>query len=120
MDCNNMIGREQRKYLPSNDAQTLLEYLKNKQLEDPTFFYAIQLDEVDGRIANFFWADGQAIMDYACFGDAVSFDTTFHTNKFEMPFAPLLGTNHHKQTIIFGAALLYNETIESFVWLLNF
>ena len=75
MDCNNMIGREWRKYLPSNDAQTLLEYLKNKQLEDPTFFYAIQLDEVDGRIANFFWADGQAIMDYACFGDAVSFDT---------------------------------------------
>jgi hypothetical protein len=34
-----------------------------------------------------------------------------------MPFAPLLGTNHHKHTIIFGAALLFNETIESFVWL---
>ena len=58
-------------------------------------------------------------MDYACFGDAVSFDTTFQTNKFEMPFLPLLGTNHHKQTIIFGAALLYNETIESIVWLFN-
>ena len=58
-------------------------------------------------------------MDYAYFGDAVSFDTTFQTNKFEMPFALLLGTNHHKQTIIFGAALLYNETIESFVWLFN-
>ena len=68
-------------------------------------------------MANFFWADGQSIMDYASFGDAVSFDTTFQTNKFEMPFAPLLGTNHHKQTIIFGAALLFNETIESFVWL---
>ena len=34
-----------------------------------------------------------------------------------MPFAPILGANHHKQTIIFGAALLFNETIESFVWL---
>jgi zinc finger SWIM domain-containing protein 3 len=34
-----------------------------------------------------------------------------------MPFAPLLGTNHHKQTIIFGAALLFNKTIESFIWL---
>jgi len=56
-------------------------------------------------------------MDYACFGDVVSFDTTFQTNKFEMPFAPILGANHHKQTIIFGAALLFNETIESFVWL---
>jgi hypothetical protein len=45
-------------------------------------------------------------MDYVCFG-----------NKFEMPFAPILGTNHHKQTIIFGAALLFDETIPSFVWL---
>jgi zinc finger SWIM domain-containing protein 3 len=56
-------------------------------------------------------------MDYACFGDAVSFDTTFQTNKFELPFAPVLGTNHHKQTIIFGAALIFDESIPSFVWL---
>ena len=56
-------------------------------------------------------------MDYKCFGDAVTFDTTFKTNKFEMPFAPILGCNYHKQTIIFGCALLFNETIESFVWL---
>jgi hypothetical protein len=33
-DCNNEIGRERNKYLESNDAQTLLEYLKNKQIED--------------------------------------------------------------------------------------
>jgi zinc finger SWIM domain-containing protein 3 len=58
-------------------------------------------------------------MDYACFGDALSFDTTFQTNKFEMPFAPLLGTNHHKQTILFGAALLFDETTDSFIWLFN-
>ncbi|WVZ52736.1 LOW QUALITY PROTEIN: hypothetical protein U9M48_003766 [Paspalum notatum var. saurae] len=38
MDCNNDTGRERNKYLKSNDAQTLLEYLKNKQMEDPTFF----------------------------------------------------------------------------------
>jgi zinc finger SWIM domain-containing protein 3 len=47
----------------------------------------------------------------------VSFDTTFQTNKFEMPFSPILGTNHHNQTIIFGCALIFNETIPSFVWL---
>ena len=70
------------------------------------------MNKEDGRIAIFFWIDGQSIMDYKCFGDAVSFDT-----KFEMPFAPILGTNHHKQTIIFGCALLFNETIKSFVCL---
>ena len=38
MDCNNEIVRKRKKYLESNDAQTLLEYLKGKQIEDPTFF----------------------------------------------------------------------------------
>jgi zinc finger SWIM domain-containing protein 3 len=34
-----------------------------------------------------------------------------------MSFAPILGNNHHKQTIIFGAALLFDEFIPSFIWL---
>jgi hypothetical protein len=38
MDCNNEIGRERKEYLDANDAQTLSEYLRNKQLQDPTFF----------------------------------------------------------------------------------
>ena len=38
MDCNNEIVRKRKKYLESNDAQTLLEYLKGKQIKDPTFF----------------------------------------------------------------------------------
>uniref|UniRef100_A0ACD5YPL9 Uncharacterized protein n=1 Tax=Avena sativa TaxID=4498 RepID=A0ACD5YPL9_AVESA len=106
----------ENQYLEPNYAQSLLEYLKNKQLDNPSFFYAVQLND-DGRIANFFWTDGQAIVDYTCFGDAVSFDTTFERSKFEMPFAPFVGTNHHKQTIVFGAALLYDESSESFLWL---
>jgi zinc finger SWIM domain-containing protein 3 len=117
MDSNNYIRTERMKYLEPKDAQTVLDYLKNKQAEDPSFFYAVDLDKEDGRIANFFWADGQSIMDYSSFGDVISFDTTFSTNKFERPFAPILGVNHHKQTIVFGAALLFNETTESFVWL---
>ncbi|EEC72703.1 hypothetical protein OsI_06289 [Oryza sativa Indica Group] len=106
----------QRKYLQPSYAQKLLEYLKNKQTKNPSFFYAVQLND-DGRIANFFWTDCQAIVDYACFGDVVSFDTTFETNKFEMPFAPFVGTNHHKQPILFGASLIYDESSESFNWL---
>jgi hypothetical protein len=76
----------------------------------------MEIDNKDGQIANFFWVDGQFVMDYACFGDAISFDSTFQTNKFEMHFAPIPGTNHHKQIIFFGTALIFNETIESFVW----
>lgn len=38
MDCYNVIGRQREKYIESKDTQTLMEYLKNKQVEDPTFF----------------------------------------------------------------------------------
>lgn len=65
---------------------------------------------------NIFWTDGQAIMDYSVFGEALSFDTKFSTNKFQMPFAPFIGVNHHKQTILFGAALLSNESADTFEW----
>jgi len=37
-DCDNEISRERRQYLEANDAQTLSEYLRNKQLQDPAFF----------------------------------------------------------------------------------
>jgi hypothetical protein len=37
MDCYNEIGRERRQYLEANDAQTLSEYLRNKQVQDLHF-----------------------------------------------------------------------------------
>ncbi|XP_043714415.1 protein FAR1-RELATED SEQUENCE 5-like [Telopea speciosissima] len=57
------------------------------------------------------------ILDYAQFGDVVNFDTTFFTNKEYRPFGIFAGFNHHRGVVIFGAALLYDETVESFKWL---
>lgn len=102
--------------LEKGDAQFLLDFLKAKQSEDPSFFYAVQVDEKD-RLTNFFWTDARSIFDYACFGDAILLDTTYQTSRYDIPFAPFIGINHHKQIVIFGAALLLDETIESFVWL---
>ncbi|XP_048527739.1 protein FAR1-RELATED SEQUENCE 5-like [Triticum urartu] len=79
-------------------------------------FYAIQVDE-DEMITNIFWADARSILDYHYFGDVVCFDTTFKTNSYGRPFSPFVGVNHHKQTVVFGAALLYDETSETFEWL---
>ena len=56
-------------------------------------------------------------IDYAHFGDVVTFDTTFGTNKEYRPFGVFVGFNHFKETIIFGAALLFVETRGSFRWL---
>ncbi|XP_021905347.1 protein FAR1-RELATED SEQUENCE 5-like [Carica papaya] len=34
-----------------------------------------------------------------------------------MPFAPFTGVNHHRQSVLFGCALLADETESTFIWL---
>ena len=50
------------------------------------------------------------VFDYAHFGDVVTFDTTFGTNKEYRPFGVFFGLNQFRETTIFGAALLFDET----------
>ncbi|CAL1379971.1 unnamed protein product [Linum trigynum] len=57
--------------------------------------------------------------DYKLFGDSISFDTTYRTNKAYRPLGMFVGFNHHRQTCIFGACLLYEETSASFEWLFD-
>ncbi|CAN4099082.1 unnamed protein product [Withania somnifera] len=98
------------------DAQNLLDYFKKMQAENPGFYYAIQLDE-DNRMANVFWADSRSRNAYSHFGDTAILDTMYRVNQCKVPFAPLTGVNHHGQTILFGCALLLDESEATFVWL---
>ncbi|XP_050384811.1 protein FAR1-RELATED SEQUENCE 3 [Argentina anserina] len=100
------------------DAQNLLEYFKKMQAENPGFFYAIQLDE-DNRMGNVFWSDARSRAAYSHFGDTVTLDTTYRVNQYRVPFAPFSEVNHHGQTILFGCALLLDESEASFSWLLK-
>uniref|UniRef100_A0A0D2ZVX2 Uncharacterized protein n=1 Tax=Brassica oleracea var. oleracea TaxID=109376 RepID=A0A0D2ZVX2_BRAOL len=115
-DLKNYIYRKRMAAMEKGDAGAVLEYFQKKKEDNSSFFYSMQLDE-DDMITNIFWADDRSISDYNLFGDVVCFDTTYKTNEFDKPFAPFVGVNHHKQTILFGAALLYDETTESFEWL---
>ena len=91
------------------------------QFEDLNFSYAISVD-LDDLITNIFWADGRMKLDYEYFGDVMCFDTTYKKKKEKKEgrlFALFVGVNHHKQIIIFGAALLYDKTSETFMWLFD-
>ena len=57
--------------------------------------------------------------DFDFFGDVVCFNTTYKKCKDGRPLALFVGVNHHKQSIIFGAALLYDESIDTFKWLFD-
>lgn len=98
------------------DTQSLLGFFKVMQTSDPAFYYAIQVDEED-RLSSVFWVDTRSRIAYNCFSDVVCFDTTYQVNQYKMPFAPFIGVNHHRQSVLFGCALLADESESTFIWL---
>jgi len=98
------------------DAQAIQDYFIRMQKNDSRFFYVMDMDD-EGRLRNVFWADSRSRAAYSYFGDAICFDTTYITNKYDMPFAPFVGVNHHYQSVLLGCALLSSETTRNYIWL---
>ncbi|KAL2893104.1 Protein FAR1-RELATED SEQUENCE 8 [Bienertia sinuspersici] len=68
---------------------------------------------------NVFWSDARCRAMWEDFGDIITFDTTFQTNRYEMPLALFVGVNHHGSSIIFACALISHEDTDTFVWVFN-
>ncbi|RYR12535.1 hypothetical protein Ahy_B04g070041 isoform D [Arachis hypogaea] len=60
---------------------------------------------------------GKSRTAYEYFGDVVSFDMTYNTNRYNLIFGSFVGVNHHDQSILLGCALMKNEKIQSINWL---
>ncbi|PKA50151.1 Protein FAR1-like sequence 5 [Apostasia shenzhenica] len=117
-DYKNYLRSKHMKKMQLGDAGIMVEYLQKMKGENSSFFYAIQVDE-DDQLTNCFWADINSMMNYQHFGDVVCFDTTYKDADHERPFVQFIGVNHHKQTIIFGTAVLYDDSVESLKWLFD-
>ncbi|XP_059455779.1 protein FAR1-RELATED SEQUENCE 5-like [Corylus avellana] len=115
-DCRNYINKVMNELLGEGDAEALRNYLMKMQQKNDRFFYVIDLDK-ESHLKHVFCADARSRVAYESFGDVITFDTTYLTNKYKMPFAPFVGVNHHGQSILFGCGLLSNENIDTFVWL---
>jgi len=59
----------------------------------------------ESRLRNVFWAGVRCGAAYEYFGEFITFDTTYLTNKYDKHFAPFVGVNHHGQSMLLG--LLY-------------
>ncbi|XP_042975683.1 protein FAR1-RELATED SEQUENCE 9-like [Carya illinoinensis] len=115
-DCRNYIDKARHLRLGAGGAGALQDYFLRMQYKNPGFFALMDLDD-DGRLKNVFWADPRSRAAYQYFGDVVTFDTTYLTNRYGMPFAPFVGVNHHGQSILLGAGLISSEDTETFEWL---
>lgn len=116
--CRNLFENEQRESLSVENAQTIYDYLMRAQVSNPRFFYAMELDDQQ-RLRNVFWADTKSRIDYAHFGDVVTFDTTCLTNKYDTKIVFFEGVNHHGRSVLLGCALVTDETKASFLWVLR-
>ncbi|KAE8661581.1 hypothetical protein F3Y22_tig00113725pilonHSYRG01180 [Hibiscus syriacus] len=52
--------------------------------------------------------------DYTCFDDVIELDTTYKDNLYGRPIMPIVGLNHHHNTIVFATAIIADETSQSF------
>ncbi|GJR07786.1 FAR1-related sequence 5-like protein [Tanacetum coccineum] len=116
-DCKNQ-KKKISVFIVDRDTQMAVEKLLSQKLHSPGF-YANYYKGDDDRLVGLFWADEEAIRNYATFGDMVSFDATFRSNKYQMVFVPFTGINHHNRCITFAYGLLADETVGAYIWLLK-
>ncbi|CAH9112161.1 unnamed protein product [Cuscuta epithymum] len=108
--------RDLKAYIVGVDAQMLVDKLFRKKEVSSAFAFDYDIDESD-QLTRIFWADPVCIRNYALFGDAVSFDATYETNRYNMVFAPFTGVDNHNKCVTFAVGLLSKEDVESYAWL---
>ncbi|XP_074328378.1 protein FAR1-RELATED SEQUENCE 5-like [Apium graveolens] len=118
-DVRNVIRDIRRRVFDSGDAECGLLLLRELQENSfGKFFYRVDVDD-ENRVRGLVWVDPRSMNAYKNFGDVVTFDSTYRTNRYCMPFIPITGVNHHYQNILFGFALVRDETEASYKTLLE-
>jgi hypothetical protein len=105
------ISRDQA----DDDVKKTMEVFAELGSKDPDFCYRVQPDK-ESRIKNLMWTNGTSMDKYKYFGDVITFDTTYKTNLYDMPFGLFVDVNNHFQSIILGGVFLQDEKVESFEW----
>ncbi|CAA3026686.1 Hypothetical predicted protein [Olea europaea subsp. europaea] len=112
-DCRNYVEKVRRLRLGEGDAIAIQAYFAKMQTQCLGFYFSMDLND-ESRLKNVFWVDNRCRQAYKEFGDVVTFDTTYLTNKYDMPFAPFVGINHHGQSTLLGCGLLSSEDTNNF------
>ena len=114
-DVRNFLDKERRLKCKKGDEQALHDYFVRMQEKNSNFYHVLDLDD-ELHVRNIFWVDAKSRVAYESFHDVITFDTTYLTNKYDMPFASFIGINYHGESIILGCELLSDEDMDSFVW----
>ncbi|XP_020962749.1 protein FAR1-RELATED SEQUENCE 5-like [Arachis ipaensis] len=116
-DVYNYVHGQRVARIIDGDAVATISYLEGKANADMRSV-ARYTRTPDNRLGSLFWTDGEMMTDYQLFGDVLAFDSTYRSKKYKKPLVVFSGSNHHKQTTIFGFALLEDEEVRTYRWLL--
>ncbi|XP_075516504.1 protein FAR1-RELATED SEQUENCE 5-like [Primulina tabacum] len=95
LDAKNYIrSKKRQRSMIYGKVGCLMRYFQQQLSKNPSFYHANQID-VEEQITNVFWADERMLIDYEYFGDVVSLDTTYCTNRAYRPLA--IFSEAHKQ-----------------------
>ncbi|RYR26679.1 hypothetical protein Ahy_B02g060962 [Arachis hypogaea] len=114
-DVRNYISSRLRSTNVNADVKEMLNYFMRMKELNPNYFYAVNINE-DNKFTSAVWVDARCWASYEYYGEVVSFDTTYSTNRHGLPFAAFIGVNHHGKSTLLGCALLGSEEIPSFEW----
>ncbi|XP_052627215.1 protein FAR1-RELATED SEQUENCE 5-like [Lactuca sativa] len=87
-DINRVIGYK--------DAHMIVNTMNDRRAHYPN--YSFEFNCQDDVLDCMFWDDEMGKAYYAEFGDVISFDATFRTNKYRMVFVPFTAIDHHKKS----------------------
>ncbi|XP_019190597.1 PREDICTED: protein FAR1-RELATED SEQUENCE 5-like [Ipomoea nil] len=110
--------RDLQSYIHDKDGEMIIAKFKQRCDICENFFFDHYLDE-ENHLARVFWADHTRRQSFMSFGDVISFDATYGTNRYSLVFVPFTGVDHHKRCITFACGLLTREDTESYVWVLE-
>ncbi|XP_021771183.1 protein FAR1-RELATED SEQUENCE 5-like [Chenopodium quinoa] len=111
------FSRELKVYISNADGAMFVQNLEQKVKTSKGGYYFDYCVDESRHLTRVFWADTIGRRDYQLFGDSLSFDSTYDTNKYSLVFCPFTGVDNHKRCVTFCVALLSKEDIDSFVCL---
>ncbi|XP_074266345.1 protein FAR-RED IMPAIRED RESPONSE 1-like [Silene latifolia] len=109
--------REMKCLMNSHDGEMFKSRLDT--LAETKGLHFVYEKDSKNALTRIFWTNCDMQRAYALFGDGVSYDPTYGTNKYNMTFTPFTGIDHHKRSITFACALIEHENDESFMWVFD-
>jgi hypothetical protein len=119
-DLSNAIQKFKKQMKPNrNDACQMLNELYLKKENNPMWVVKPRFDPEERRLNSLFWMAPDQIIAYERYHDVVIVDTTSRTNQFDMILMLFTVIDNNFRNLIVAAALLEDETEETFAWVLQ-